>query len=374
MPKLIADLLNRPKIPFVYKPSNDYVMPECKVGIEIELEGVPNVRVRDRTEGRLWKIVGDGSLRNDGAEFVSEPVYGQDINNALADFTKTLNDTHSEPVVSSRTSVHVHMDVEDMSVEQLGLFLLLVTLFEKLLYTYCGYDRYDNIFCHPIEKSISTMSIISEIVTHKEDDPILDAVSGYHKYTGCNIKPILPDARKGDQGGHIEFRMHKGTYDTTRIKEWVNILMCLKKYSMEFEQKPEELLQHLSMRGLDETVQDIFGEYYNTVAYADMFEHMYDNMAVVQYIFKYSASLNSLIELYDKECVPNPIWIEWYKRKNNKRNKGTVNKEIQAIVGRDEDETDQHNVDAPQEETHLDYRLNHQPPPATGELRVPNGV
>src|SRR3990167_2682157 len=114
-----------------YKSSNELILPETTIGIEVELEGLKNIKQYLSTHqaarnhagtvykanfgNNLWQVVRDGSLRNDGQEFVSSILFGQDLISALVDLQIFLNGLEPKPVCSERTSVHIHMGMADLS-------------------------------------------------------------------------------------------------------------------------------------------------------------------------------------------------------------------------------------------------------------------
>jgi len=287
----ISELLGRGGHTFlVDTPSNDMVLPDCKVGVEVELENIHGFGHQSQSEGMYWEIIKDGSLRNYGMEFVSLPVFGVDIQLALDDLKNTL--AEQKPSLHPRTSLHVHMDVEDMTAHSLANLLVLEVVFERLLYNYCDMERYNNIFCNPSRKCKNSLRQLGALMRIKIDDKgeFYEVLQQSMKYTGLNIKSVLPqynnNTDKEDPGGHIEFRMHQGTDDIVRIKEWINILMCLKKYAVEFSHSPEELILYLSIMGIDNIIDDVFGEYASLVKYPEQLPDIYAGISAVQYSIK----------------------------------------------------------------------------------------
>ena len=126
-------------------------------GIEVEIEQVPSldlVGVKTINDNRyhIWNNVEDGSLRNNGREFVSIPMLGSD-----AEYCLNLLKTHLEKnprtmgyEFTSRTSVHVHVNAQDMTPAQVRTLLLAYIVVEPLLYKFCSGRRHKNIFCVPV--------------------------------------------------------------------------------------------------------------------------------------------------------------------------------------------------------------------------------
>ncbi len=105
--KKISNIVNRrlPEIPVA--PDDRRPHPHTSVGIEVEVEGVQV----DEFESKRWKVVKEGSLQN-GVEFVSDPVWGTAIVDALDELTEFFG--QNPPYISYQTSVHIHDNVLDM--------------------------------------------------------------------------------------------------------------------------------------------------------------------------------------------------------------------------------------------------------------------
>ena len=88
-------------------------------GIEIEVENVATM-VIDAYDRSYWNVVEDHSLRNNGLEFVSIPLRGDQIERALTQFNKALPKEHD---FSPRTSVHIHMNVRDLLISEIAVIL-----------------------------------------------------------------------------------------------------------------------------------------------------------------------------------------------------------------------------------------------------------
>jgi len=114
-----------------FLPSNDYAIPNNKVGIELEIESPPTLTALVR-QG-LWTQIGDNSLRTvngrEGKELITSPIFGEDINTALAQLAPVF--ASNTAVFSGRTSVHVHVEVVDLDKEALVKLLLLYTSLER---------------------------------------------------------------------------------------------------------------------------------------------------------------------------------------------------------------------------------------------------
>ena len=183
------------------------------LGIEVETE---NILFWNPDVAPYWKMTEDGSLRNNGREFISVPIKAFRVENALTTlFTKQLN---RDIDFSERTSIHVHMNVRTMTLEQLKTMVLLYLVFERALFRYVHPDRYNNIFCVPLNETAFGEKLLSLFHT--------DLLQfSWLKYTALNLCPIF-------EKGTIEFRHLHGTKDIKEIVNWINLILCLKKAAL----------------------------------------------------------------------------------------------------------------------------------------------
>lgn len=192
------------------------------VGIEIELE---NYNVTNMAEVPLstqhavsiaWLEKEDGSLRNRGREFVSRiGLQTSQAQYALEQLEKYLSiGTKNKVQVNDRTGLHIHMDVSSWTYYNLCNILFLYSLVEPMLFKLSG-NRSENLFCVPWYKNFTSLG--SVIFALKNSAP--NAFRGfrwrnYSKYSGLNIACI-------DSYSTLEFRMHKGTYNSEEIMRWI---------------------------------------------------------------------------------------------------------------------------------------------------------
>ena len=221
--------------------------PNALLGIEVEVE---NIREGIPLE-YYWKIKADHSLRNHGVECVSIPLRGHQVEHALR-YLKTQMCTFNKPDFSNRTSVHVHLNVRDMSWSQVKVLVILYALFERHFFNLAGTKREQSIFCVPLYKSNQLSTILH----------IQNGGTKWHKYNALNLGTILGD---GDVGcyGTIEFRHLYGTDDLPTLMTWINNILLLRKASNEY--KLEDLLEKVkTLNSTSEYVQlyeKIFQEY-----------------------------------------------------------------------------------------------------------------
>lgn len=215
------------------------------VGLECEIESIES---HGNAGNMKWHVTNDGSLRNNGFEYISPPVTVPD---AQAMFKGLHGSIKVGPhAFTQRTSIHVHANCANMSQTQVKDAIRLYALYEEAFFLMCSSDRRDNIHCTPLTEtylpSIYSMSLGS-------------MVSRWHKYTALNIKPI-------SKYGTIEFRHMHGHDDPVLLNEWLTIITRLlevaKKSPLDNSYLTEE-----KMRSNFITIfgQSMLGNHYETI-------------------------------------------------------------------------------------------------------------
>ena len=170
-------------------------------GIEVELE---NVRFQgdvaretvDQTGG-LLQMVDDGSLRNNGAEFITAPLSLDDLGEPLLWLyrTKERNGWTGGP----RCGIHIHMDMRHRTIEQVLAICTAYAAVEPAIFEWCGTDREENIYCVPWYRA-NDNDLLRACLAH--DDPRMirrTLRDNICKYTAFNAQPL-------QKFGTLEFR------------------------------------------------------------------------------------------------------------------------------------------------------------------------
>ena len=177
------------------------------IGIEVEIEN---------TNGNgglnpVWQTHNDGSLRNNGMEFVTLPIAAEHAPVALYNLFHQYLD--SSCCFSPRTSVHVHLNMQDSAPEKVIDLVLMYVVYEKLFYRFTGRGRQKNIYCVPLIDT-NLLARFSNKRLERND---------WSKYTGLNLLPVR-------EYGTIEFRHMHGTNDVKKLTTWINLITSLKHY------------------------------------------------------------------------------------------------------------------------------------------------
>ena len=216
-----------------------------KIGVEVEVE---NVRVPTPIKG--WRSVNDGSLRDNGIEYVfSGPVGGLSATRRIDSLCETLS-AMPDIRFSHRTSVHVHVDVRDMTFHELIKYVTLYAMIEPYLFAVCGKERDEGIYSLSLYRGKDQVSKLSAIA--RLGPNALRSERYWSKYSAVNLLSV-------PQFGSLEFRGHEGTADRSRLINWVNHLLKLKEYATSGSNKLTDLPKALSNNGPMFMLAEILG-------------------------------------------------------------------------------------------------------------------
>lgn len=214
MPVNVFDIIN---------PQYRLVKQKGDVGIEIEVE---TKSLLDKPSPLPWRNKGDGSLRGNGYEFITlNPLSVKDKDkeiDSICDFISKINPVHDSP----RTSVHVHCNIQDLTVVQTWTFLTAYYLLENLLFKFCSPDREGNTFCPRLSEVDSAVDgFINDV---KYAIPFTTFRADKYKYMGGSPYCIT-------RFGSFELRgLEGGKYNAKQIKNWTDIILHLKEASKKY--------------------------------------------------------------------------------------------------------------------------------------------
>jgi len=219
-----------------------------EVGLEIECEG-------DRLpqhNTNLWRSELDSSLKKAGSfEYVlNNPLKRVEIPFALSELESAIKKNKGTIDESVRAGVHVHLNVQELSIIQVFNLTVTYMILENLLVSYCGENRKGNLFCLRTSdaKYLSWMllnAIKSKNITSLYTDNI--------RYASINFKALR-------QYGSIEFRAMRSTPNFAAISLWVDMLCKVKDYSVSVEH-PEAIAYHFSELGPSNFVKHVLGNF-----------------------------------------------------------------------------------------------------------------
>lgn len=250
------------------------------VGIEVELEGLRSSLQFYRNLGSIapwWDVVDDPSLRNTrgrGGEFVlNSPMFGEDVVNAIMGLAATV----PRPELSERTSIHVHLDVRNLSFDQLLRLLTVYLLVEPIMFSLVDEDRKYNPYCVPVSTCPDYLVALGRAITSRSSGVFMSHVAhnrGF-KYAALNFLPVSTQ-------GSVEFRHKEGTTNPESIKLWVNAVLALKRFAM----ASEAPLTIDDIRGIVDNYPSFVKEVFNGVDIPELKEHSYNSIEEVSIMAK----------------------------------------------------------------------------------------
>lgn len=182
-------------------------------GIELEIE---NFEVNGKLPEN-WYMKEDGSLRNGGREFVSDPLPFAEVEKNLTtifSLLKLYEDSYSE-----RTSIHVHCNVRDLTTDNIASMTLLYLVFEGIFFAYVDKSRRKNIFCVSLNQFQAADYLSSCFYK-----PNMENGLHWEKYSAFNLLPL-------QNLGTVEFRHMQGNNNVPYIMSWIEAINQLKTLS-----------------------------------------------------------------------------------------------------------------------------------------------
>ena len=202
-------------------------------GVEIEVEGT---NLPNNVKG--WAVVPEGSLRPVNGEQGKEYIFNRpytliESHKAIDSFVERMGT--GNPIFSTRTSVHVHTDVRNLSIVHWFNLITLWGVFEDCLLDYCGEDRKGNLFCLSLRDAEGLIPTLRNVINEKS----LRYAENNVRYSAINIAATR-------KFGSLEFRCMRGTADPDILHNWVNIIHTLRIMAERFN-SPEEILEQVIM-------------------------------------------------------------------------------------------------------------------------------
>lgn len=234
-------------------------------GVELEIEGCVN----DPESYLVGGIThhNDGSLRNNGAEFVTRPMSVGVLSKTLMDFFEKNKFTDAN--YSERCSVHVHANVQDFTIENINALSLTYAVVEKVLFSYIGEDRDKNIFCVPWYDT----AIVNSVASYKDLGTLAHTCSRkWQKYTAMNLHPMYSQ-------GTVEFRHMGGTHNVNKILNWVGIIDRLMNFvkATDFQTVKETIIALNTTSAYYEFFRQVFGEFSHLLESTPFFMEMLED-------------------------------------------------------------------------------------------------
>lgn len=217
-----------------------------EVGIEIEVEGF-NL---PQNPPMGWRAEYDGSLHGESMEYVfKNPVPRGKVGTMLDRLTDKFKEMDTGVRDTGRAGVHVHINIRDLTRNELYNFITLYLIFEDILVKYRGDLREGNLFCLRTRDAEGILDYLRDSITYKD---LYHLDTDQIRYASINCKAIC-------QYGSLEFRAMRSTVDMDVLNNWVKILLSLKDASKLYK-NPIDIVSNMSLTGYTGFIQSVFGE------------------------------------------------------------------------------------------------------------------
>jgi len=222
-----------------------------QVGIEVEAETNRPMFNRDFAEiEKHWKLEKDGSLKKNGVEFVlNKPIFFHQVSPYVGKLLSDIDDQGVKINKSIRAGVHIHLNMQTQTMEELFKLVLCYYIFEPLLTRFSGDGREGNLFCLRAKDAAFQIQKIEDVF---EDGVINNLYTNELRYSSLNLQSLF-------KFGTVEFRSLATVPDLSNIPVWCEIIHKLRDFS--FSQKDYwEIVAKLSGEGYENYTKTAFGE------------------------------------------------------------------------------------------------------------------
>jgi hypothetical protein len=187
---------------------------EVYYGVEYEIENIVDFTGEIHNE---FAIITDGSLRNNGREFVTFPTsYKKQL--FLFDLLHDPVNLYLGPKpYTHRTSIHVHVNCRNLETVVVKNIIRAYILTERLFFRFVGPTRENSIFCVPLYNTL---------LNHLYNEKLSVMGQNWHKYTAFNLLRLM-------DLGTIEFRHLYGTGDKDVFTSWLTEINLLFNFFIE---------------------------------------------------------------------------------------------------------------------------------------------
>ena len=165
---------------------------------------------------KSWSISNDSSLRGFGYEFVSRST---SIQGDMFESLGILLEKNSRKInLSIRCGLHVHVNIQSFTLDELINFLVVYYLMENVITTRINNTRKGNLFCQRGRDMYNPLFQLLECGINKRGTLRQTWPSeNSNKYSALNIVPVR-------NLGSVEFRFMEATTDTRLIALWAENL------------------------------------------------------------------------------------------------------------------------------------------------------
>lgn len=219
------------------------------IGLELELENTTSTSFFNFI-GEYFQAVPDGSLKFNGIELrFKSALNGTNITKALLVLDAGMARYKIKPYIDgNRGSTHIHLNIGNLSLDELWSIVLLSYFIEPILMDMCKEDRLASPFSITLNKTKDQKFILNSIAR----GDINFNTEGY-KYRAIGLSSVY-------HKGSLEYRMFHASYDTKEILEWINFIQHVKHIALTTDNLNSKICSSLH-KGLTSVLVDLFGRH-----------------------------------------------------------------------------------------------------------------
>ena len=244
------------------------------IGVELEFEG-ENLYCNPIN---YWKVSTENSLRpykgHLPVEYVLiKPMDRAHVTKALDYLEKKLEANKANPIISPRTSTHIHLNAQSMTWKQIVTWFVVYALVEDILVEFSGKERIGNLFCLRTRDTHYFVSCLERAITSEQFSLITNSD---YRYTSMNLASV-------EKFGSVEFRSMRSPIPFSEINKWIDVLVAIKAASLTWK-TPSDVVKYFETYGPKATLKRIFPEpwMFNLFNHSNLKEIMWEAIREVK--------------------------------------------------------------------------------------------
>ena len=200
--------------PGVRLPLNESLL----TGIEVEGE-LASINDHAVLAAAGWAVHEDGSLRDDGLEFVLDrPSAGNALSSAVEGFFSAVRNDQVEYQQSPRSGTHIHVNVSDQAYGVAQNMLAIMYCIDELVFKWADDDRAWCSYCNSLNTlpaRVLRAALVEREVNEHFNRHYVWPVPTSDRYYGFNFSSIF-------KHGTVEFRYFPTTKDEQQMWSWID--------------------------------------------------------------------------------------------------------------------------------------------------------
>lgn len=263
-------------------------------GLELEIEGAGIMTASSKLDPSDWVIERDHSLR-DGLEFKSRlPSTYEHTLGMVRQYGEFLNECKAK--ATPRTSVHIHVNTQDLNSEQMKSLVWLSVAMEPVILRFCSELRNHNGYCVPVYNSLNLVSYWRTFFKFLDGrlSPSQITSTTRYKYAATGAFRLL-------DLGTLEYRMFPGCTDYTKLYWYLGILRSM--YEIAITNPVKVLRDKKLSEGLLSIITSVIIEHRKNVTLTELEKLLERGIQMANDISREPLTREQLIEKH-KELFP----------------------------------------------------------------------